>query len=134
MYAKETKNNFKIKGDIEMGIKQQTFEEKEREKFHKVLKMALNEEKLPKFRYENGVFIIKKLKKKEWAVYKKKWKSEFKHKLEELILKDFETVEPSDSYLHVEIAYDTPHYQIGYYFYENYIDLLGFDPMQYKYE
>lgn len=91
--------------------------------FERILEKALKDPSLPKFEYNNGVFFIKKLNKGEWNKYKAEKKKEFFTKFNELSLEDFECVEPSSSHLHVEIAYDTPHYKIKYYFYKNGLDI-----------
>ena len=103
-------------------------------KFQEVLTKALNDKSLPKFKYENGVFIIQRISNAKWQKYKKDKKKEWINLYNNLTLKDFEEVFPSSTYLSVEIGYDTPHYKIMLYFYHNFIDFISNNSFNYRYE
>jgi seryl-tRNA synthetase len=114
----------------------QTTERMKREeaKFKKVLNLALKEPSLPKFKYENNIFTIKRWSKSSWKKYLLMKKKEWLKKYNNLQIFDFEDSEPSTTYLAVEIAYDTPHHAIRMFFYNYMIDLFSPSGYKFKYE
>lgn len=87
-------------------------------KFFEVLEEAMKDKKLHPFQYKNGRFIFQKITPEQWEQYKEGWRKQFEGHLKRLKLRHFETVEPSSSYLEVEIGYDTPHDILRQYFYK----------------
>lgn len=102
--------------------------------FNKILELALKNKSLPKFKYENGVFIIQRMSNEKWEKYKLKKKIEWEKKYKSLKLKDLEKSDPCTDYLYVEIAYDAPHYKIMMFFYDNKIDLIFSNIFKYIYK